>query len=204
MWGGLKYLFAGIAGLAAFSLLAQFLTHNILLDHESMQASAEFSNLQTSAAREHPNMSPGEARAAKSKSLVREQLAAAANDTERAKIAAGVFMGFWLTNGRGRAELCSAHGVDISSFVAKFESKHAELHAKAAALLQDGPSEARLYAIHQNAIRSHLDYEMLYLTGVPTDLSDSCRHFMENAGTYLRTLSFSQAEPRLNALLKRL
>ena len=203
MWGGLKYLFAGMAGLAAFSLLAQFLTHNVLLDHEAMQASAEFSNLRNSASLEHPNMSPSEAQAAKSKALVREQLARATNDAERAKIAASVFMGFWLTNGRGRAELCSEHGVDISSFVARFESKHAELHTKAAALLQDGPSEARLYAIHRNAIRSHLEYEMLYSTGAPTALSDSCKHFIESAGTYLRTLSFSQAEPRLNTLLKR-
>jgi hypothetical protein len=41
MWEPLKYMVAGIGGIAAFSLFAQFLTWNVLLDREQMEADAK-------------------------------------------------------------------------------------------------------------------------------------------------------------------
>jgi hypothetical protein len=41
MWEPVKYLLAGIGGIAAFSLFAQCLTWNVLLDHEKMEADAK-------------------------------------------------------------------------------------------------------------------------------------------------------------------
>jgi hypothetical protein len=46
MWEPVKYLLAGIGGIAAFSLVAQFLTWNALLDQEKMEADAKRHNME--------------------------------------------------------------------------------------------------------------------------------------------------------------
>lgn len=183
MFATVKMLAAGIAGLVAFNLLALTLTRDVGSDSTSARALRHNT----------PNLKPAPISV---HTFADEQIATATTERDKAKIAAGVFAGFWMLQGRGRAELCEEAGVDLTPFRLRFEDQHAALHTKATILLaEDGVDIEHLYSVQRDAIQSRLSYEMLYLDGAPTDLKDACERFLERADSNLAKLRFRQAEP---------
>jgi hypothetical protein len=193
----LKYLVAGAAGLAGFSLLAQYLAWNVFLDRPAMEASATYFRMESDAMTAYPHDGPLLALAKYSHEQAMKQMTGAANDATRAKIAASIFLGYWQANGRARGELCAQNGVDIGKFVREFEDHHANLHARARALLKDEEvSEDRLYEINRDAMLNHVSYEMLYLhDGVPMSIRDSCARLLEQSFIFIPKMNFANLEP---------
>jgi hypothetical protein len=175
-------LAAGIAGLVAFNLLALTLTRDVASESTSARVP-----------RHTPDLNPAPISV---HTFADEKIATATTERDKAKIAAGVFAGFWMLQGRGRAELCEEAGVDLTPFRLRFEGQHAALHSKATMLLaEDGIDIEYLYSVQRDAIQSRLSYEMLYLDGAPTHLKDACERFLERADSNLAKLRFRQAEP---------
>jgi hypothetical protein len=202
----LKYLLAAAAGLAGFSLLAQYLTWNVFLDRPAMEASATYFRMESDAMTAHPKDGPLLALAKYSHEQAMKQMTGAANDATRAKIAASIFLGYWLVNGRARGELCAQNGVDLGKFVREFEDHHADLHARALVLLKDEDvSENRLYEINRDAMLNHVSYEMLYLhDGVPMSIHDSCAKLLEQSIVFIPKMNFANLEPWVaNTILAR-
>jgi hypothetical protein len=203
-WEPLKYLLAGVGGLTAFSLFAQLLTTNVFLDQDAMEAEGIASQLERGAMMEHHvGQSPGAALATYSKKIAWEQLDAAKSAGERAQIAASIFIGYWMANGRGRAEVCAEHDVDLSPVLEKFERRHADLHARALALLPlDGMSEERLYEIHRGPILRQIGSDMLYMHGAPTSVAESCKRLVDEPHKFLTRTDFDAIEPGIAHIIR--
>ena len=204
-WEPLKYVFAGVGGLAGFSLFAQLLTTDVLLDQDAMQAESAATELERGAMKQYRiGESPATALATYSKKLAWEKLEAAKSPGEKAQIAAAVFMGYWMANGRGRLEICAENGVDIGPVVEEFQRRNADLHDRATALLSDeGVSEDRLFEIHRGPIKRQIGYDMLYMFGAPMSLKDSCVRLNQEATKFLPRTDFDKVEPGIAYIIRK-
>jgi hypothetical protein len=109
-------------------------------------------------------------------------------------------MGYYLKNGRARAEVCDRYDVDISAFVRAFEERHADLHDRAVALLAD-VGEDRIYDAQRRAMKEHVAYDMLYIHGETMGIKDSCEKLVRQASVLLPTMNFATIEPSVSRAL---
>jgi len=162
-----------------------------------MEASATYFRMEQDAWKTYPHDPPLLALAKFSHDEAMRQMHAAKSEAERRKIAAAIFLGFYLDNGRARGTLCAQNGVDITAFVRTFENHHADLHDKALKLVADeGVSEDRLYEMHKDAMLNHLGYEMLYLhDGMLMSLKESCEKLLARSFVFVPLMNFRNVEP---------
>ncbi len=193
----------GIASIAAFNLGAMQLTTKVLLDMPAMEAQGEYFRIGQEAMRKYPKLSPLEARSTYSNELLIEHLEKAADDRARAILGAETFIGFWMLQGRARAEFCAEAGVDFASFRAAFEARNKNQHERAIALLSEqGTSEERLYEMFTQPMRDQVQYEMLYIkSGLPTERKAACDYLLSKRVEILPFLEFHRAVPAANRAL---
>lgn len=195
---------AGLLGVVGWNYFALGLTKHVLLDMPSMEADAAFAKLETRALQEHKGVDPFTALREASLQQSREQLSAAKDATERGRIAADIFLGFWLTNVRGVPDFCDQAGVDISAFEDSMRRMHAAQHAKALAVLgiNEKGEDAR-YRRYKRTITRRVDFNMLYIKGygIPSTKEESCKFLLEKRSTLLAAMNFGPSFPNINAIL---
>lgn len=192
-------LAAGIGALAAFNIGAMKLTTGVLLDMPAMAAAGAYADIGRDALAKYPNLSPLAARAKYSNDLLTKELADAPDDDARALVAAKAFIGFWMVQGRARAEFCEKAGVDFSAFRTSFSARNEGLHSLALPLLEGAElSEKRLWDMHDDIMRDQIGYEMLYIKngqGLPTEKKEACEFLLEKRHELMPFLEFRSAAP---------
>jgi len=188
-----KYIFAAFAGLIGIGFTAQVVAGNWELERPVLEASSVYGKMDDQTWKTYPNEVPVAALAKFSHDQVSKQMSAAKDDAASRKTAAAIFIGYYLESTRARAALCASNGVDISSFVHDFESRHADLHAQAVKLLSD-VGEDRIYDALKRPMIERVGYEMLYIHGETMGLKQSCQELVRRADVILPTLSFRNLE----------
>ena len=196
----LAFVAAGFLGLAGWNLFAMYMTKNVLLDMPSMEGAGEYFTMEKEAFKSYPGKNPLEAMARYSRDLADRKLREARTAEERAGVAAEIFYGFWMTQGRGRAELCAEAGVNISPYRAAFERRHERQLKRASRFLGDEKTRERLYKKYRATIQSRLHYEMLYIKGIgiPSSIKDACAEVLDHRDILLGKTDFSSVLPALN------
>lgn len=188
---------AALLSLTLFNLGATSLTRNVLLDMPALEAGAEYARIGQEALRKYPKLSPLEARAKYSNEILEERLAEAEGAPARAVVAASAFLGFWLVQGRARAEFCNAAGVDFARFQADFEQENEALHEIATAVLEKANApEERLWKSARGVMQQQIQYEMLYIKGgLPTERKDACEFLLARRAELRQFFHYRHASP---------
>jgi hypothetical protein len=200
----LAIVVAGLIGLAGWNFFALTMTKNVLLDMPSMEAAGEYFDMQQEAFKKYPGKDPFEAMSRYSQDLAAEKLSEAETPEAKAKVAAEIFYGFWMTQGRGRAEFCAETGVDITPFGEAFEKRNARQLKKALALMgADKKVEDKLWKKYRATILSRIGFEMLYIKGygVPSSHKEACEEVLAKRHLFLDRIDFRVALPTLNHAL---
>lgn len=195
---------AGVLGLVGWNYFALWLTKNVLLDMPSMEADAAYAKLEMRALQEHKGVDPFTAVREESLKQAHEQLAAARDVTERSRIAADIFLGFWLTNARGIPDFCEHAKVDVAPFNASVRRMHAAQHTQALAVLGiDERGENARYRRYKQTISHRVEFSMLYIKGygIPSTPEDSCTFLLEKRSTLLAAMNFGPSFPNINSAL---
>lgn len=195
-----KRLLAAIAAAIFSTTLLNFgavsVTKN-MLDLPALQVGADYAKIGEDALKKYPKLSPIEARAKYSNDLLKEKLSSAADPHERAVTAASAFMGFWLVQGRARAEYCEVAGVDLSAFRHDFEEQNRGLHEIAAGVLaREKYGEVKIWKTAKVTMLQQIQYEMLYIKGgLPTTTTDACNYVLSKRADVRALMHFRYASP---------
>lgn len=198
------FVVAGLLGLGGWNLAALYMTKNVLLDMPSMEAASEYFTMEQAAYKKYPGKNPFEAVSRYSHDLADEKLREAETAESKAKVAAEIFYGFWMTQTRGRSEFCDQAGIDISAFREALEKRNGRQLRKATALMgADEKAQERLYRKYRNTILSRVQFEMLYIKGygIPSSAQDACLQVLDEQQTFLDRVDFRVALPTLNHAL---
>jgi hypothetical protein len=198
----IKYAIAAIAGLGVFGFGSKFITEHMSYDKPAMEAAAVYFKMEEAAWKKYPQDPVLVALGKYSHEQAAKEMDGEKDEAARRKMAATIFLGFYLDNGRARGEFCAKYGVDVAAFVRAFEERHAELHAKALAVLADeGTPEESIYDENSRAMHEHVSYEMLYLDSSTLGLKDACAKLVEKPYAYLPRMNFSEIEPGISNTL---
>jgi hypothetical protein len=197
----LKYVVSAVAGLGVFVLGSTFITSHMRWNRPATEASAVYFKMAGEAWQKYPQEQPLVALAKYSHEAALKEMDAAKDEATRRKIAATIFLGYYLDNGRARGEFCNKYGVDTSSFVSSFENRHAALRARALAVLEDDGALDDIYDSNSRAMLEHVSYEMLYLDSSALGLKDACAKLVERPYAYLPKMSFAEIEPAITSVL---
>src|SRR5678816_4949270 len=123
-----KYIFGAFAVLVGFGVTAEIMASTWEAERPVMEASAIYGDMDAQTWTTYPQDVPLVALAKYAHDQVEKRMDAAKSGDAQRKTAAAIFMGYYLKNGRARAEVCDRYDVDISAFVRAFEERHADLH----------------------------------------------------------------------------
>ncbi len=153
------------------------------------QAKAAYDGMVEKAKADHPDMPLADAMKATSTELANQKLASL-DAKDRAKTAAGFYMGFHWSNTRTRKDYCDARGVDIGPFVSAFENAHAQEYARAKAILvADGTDPEKAYPLIKPQMVQAIDQDMRDIgKGANLGESESCQFLVDNAERIVQLL----------------
>ena len=147
-----------------------------------VQAKAAYEGMVAKAKADHPDMPLADAMKATSTELANKTLASL-DAKNRAKMAAGFYMGFHWSNTRTRKDYCNARGVDIGPFVSAFESAHSQEYARATAILAaEGTDPEQAYPLIKPQMAQAIDQDMRDIgKGAHLGEAESCQFLVDNA-----------------------
>lgn len=170
------------------------------------QAKAKIDALREKATREHPNEDPVTAL----QTVAAEEATKRINGLSGANkvaSAASSFLGFYLMNVKGREEYCSQFAVDLSRWVAAFQSANAAPYLKARAVYESyrypiSKAEETLYTSLHLEIMKFVEEDMnsvAHANGVPT--KGACELLNSHADEIASNIQFSKVLPVANGAL---
>ncbi|WP_460709509.1 hypothetical protein [Lysobacter terrae] len=153
------------------------------------ELSKRMDDLRARATREHPGMATTDAMKEVAAQDAAKKLATQTRD-QQTDTAAGMFMGFYWTNTKGRVAYCAQRGIDLTPFTTAFAKEHsAELERANAVFSAAGVAPETLLPKVMPELTKVVEQDMKDVTaGAKVPLDQACDLFNENAEQFAKLI----------------